>query len=79
MQAVQGEREISNPGRNGFKKGFKNIQIRFQKAYLKGAYIDFCLCSSQWRVKKNNEDTHLRKKQSKMRGRLLNPPKPCPL
>lgn len=45
MQTVQGEREISNPGRNGFKKGFKNIQIRFQKAYLKGAYID--LCSSQ--------------------------------
>lgn len=43
MQAVQGEREISNPGRNGCKKEFKNIPIRFQKAYSKGTYIDFFL------------------------------------
>ena len=53
--------------RDGWKKGFKNIQIRFQKAYFKREYMMIFLCRdhSKEEENKSNKDPHLRMKQPK--------------
>lgn len=64
---MQEREKISNPMRDGWKKGFKNIQIRFQKAYFKREYMMIFLCRdhSKEEENKSNKDPHLRMKQPK--------------